>query len=163
MRRLRAGVLAELGVAAVVLSVAAVLVATVPARTVAQQSVLAAQAARHAGHAHQHAVFQSHVTTFDGGAATLTVLVAPGHVGVNAMYLELREQAGVLLAANEVDAVVALPALRLGPLPAPLRSAGPGHYMTPALRLPSAGTWQLLVTIRFTTGIRTVTVPVVIT
>jgi copper transport protein len=43
---------------------------------------------------------------------------------------------------------LALPAKRIGPLPATAREAGPGHYVVDTVQLVPAGDWKLDVTSR---------------
>jgi copper transport protein len=47
-----------------------------------------------------------------------------------------------------ITATASLPAKKLGPLPVKLQAAGPGSYTSTDMLLPSAGLWELSLTVQ---------------
>jgi copper transport protein len=157
--RLRVGVAAEFGIALVVLGVTATLVGAAPATTPANSNPHSG----HTGHVHNHITFQTHEVDFTSGpqTGTVTVLVAPAHVGTNAFYLEVRDRAGALTEVTGLDAIWT----QSGHTPQPLavRNAGPGHYLAPVVPVATAGPGKLTVTVRTSeTTQTTVTLPITV-
>ena len=126
---LRRTLLFEIGVAATVLALAAVLVATVPAR-----SAFAAP-------------FAASLALPDGGSVELTV--EPARSGPNLMHVSVLDEAGQPLDTQEVSATAELRAEQIGPLDIPLQPTGHGHFTAPNVSLPVAGLWLLTLDIRF--------------
>nr|WP_245996832.1 copper resistance protein CopC [Streptomyces armeniacus] len=143
---LRRSVLAEAGVAVVVLAVTTVLTGTEPGRT--------AEAAQRTGDA-PAAVPERPVSfslPFDTGgpkgAGTAEVTLDPGRTGRNALDLRTTAPDGKPLAAPEVKIAFTLPSQDLGPLRSTPRAAGTGHWTDTGVRLPVAGEWKIALTIR---------------
>lgn len=125
---LRRSLLLEVGVAAVVLGLAAVLVATVPART------------------SYSAPFAESIALPDGGSVDVTV--EPARSGLNLMHIYLLDDSGQPLEVLEVTASAELAAQEIGPLEIPLQPTGPSHYTATGFSFPVAGLWELRVAIR---------------
>lgn len=127
--RLRRSVLAEIALAAVVVTVTGVLVAEPPGRAAATDTVRAG--ARSA-------------TASLGPGRAVTVSVDPAVHGRTAAAVELR--GGPV--PRQVTVTASLAARQLGPLPVSLTAHGMGSYHADGLLLPVAGTWTFTVTVR---------------
>jgi copper transport protein len=125
----RRRLLLELGVAATVLALAAVLVATIPARS--------AYAAPFAGS----------LALPDGASVELTV--EPARSGLNLMHIYLVDETGQPMDVQGVSVTAELPAQEIGPLDVPLQPTGPGHYTAAGFALPVAGLWAITIHLRF--------------
>ncbi|MCZ2857757.1 copper resistance CopC/CopD family protein [Blastococcus sp. VKM Ac-2987] len=130
---LRRSVLLEAGVAAVVLALSAVLVATPPARTALAQPV-------------------ETVLPLQGGAGaasgSVQVSVDPARPGENALHVYLFDDAGRLTQPAEIRVTLTERSQEIGPLDVDLAPAGPGHFVGDGMAIPGAGTWTLTVTVR---------------
>ena len=143
LRRMRASVGIEVGIAAVVLALTAVLVSTAPARATYTDPV------------------RETVTLASGGSAD--VEISPARVGANTLRVTVRDAQGNAVDAAQVTATVALPAEQIGPLPVNLSRAGTGVYTTASASLPRAGTWELVLRVQkseFDRDVAQVDVPV---
>jgi copper transport protein len=91
------------------------------------------------------------VATFESalGEGTVQGRVTPARRGVNTLDFEVRGADGAALSPLETPKVTAsLPEAGVGPLVAPVRRAeAPGRYRA-QITLPSAGQWQVAVTVR---------------
>ena len=127
LRRLRRNVLAEAGLAALVLVVTAVLVQTAPARSawspVFRQSAALSPALR------------------------LSITVAPARAGLSDLRLVYSDPAGAAVDVPAVTARWSRPG-RPGVVPVALTRTGTGTHGGPRVVLPEAGTWQLEVVTR---------------
>ncbi|MGY2082852.1 copper resistance CopC/CopD family protein [Blastococcus sp. SYSU DS0539] len=130
---LRRSVLLEAGVAAVVLALSAVLVATPPARTALAQPV-------------------ETVLPLQGGtgaaSGSVQVSVEPARPGENALHVYLFDDAGRLTQPAEIRVALTERSQEIGPLDVALEPAGPGHFVGDGMTIPGAGTWTLTVTVR---------------
>ncbi|TYP86945.1 copper resistance CopC family protein [Blastococcus xanthinilyticus] len=129
---LRRSLLLEAGLAAVVLALSAVLVATPPARTALAQPV-------------------DVVLPLEGSAGTsgsLQVSVDPARPGENALHLYLFDDAGRLTQPAEIRVTLTERSQEIGPLDVELEPAGPGHFVGDGMSIPGAGTWTLTTTVR---------------
>ena len=84
------------------------------------------------------------------GPLRLEVTMDPARVGPNELHLYLlRTRDGAPFAGTkQLDATLALPARRIGPLALKAREAGPGHYVVDTVALVPGGEWRLAVTSR---------------
>ena len=84
------------------------------------------------------------------GPLRLEVTMDPARVGPNELHLYLlRARDGApFTATKQLDATLALPAKRIGPLALKAREAGPGHYVVDTVALVPGGDWRLHVTSR---------------
>jgi copper transport protein len=128
--RMRRSVAVEVGIAAVVLALASLLVTTEPARG-APQPVPAGP-------------FSTALGTTDG---MVWVEIAPARVGVNQVALAVVDQRGRPVRVDGVTAELREPTKGGKPLIATLAEAGAARYGG-TVRVPSAGWWQLALTIR---------------
>ena len=139
VRSLRRGVLAELGLAAVILALTSVLVSTAPGRSAA--------AAQHRATVVDRSPVPVVAETGTGrldGSRTVTVSVTHGGTG----------SVAVLVAVDggptpqQVTVAAELPARHLGPLPFELSGDGPSRYKAADVSLPAAGNWIFHVTVQ---------------
>jgi copper transport protein len=128
-RALRATLRAEVALIAVTLGVTTALVSYAP------------PAALSAGPSSQ---------TARTGPLEVQLTVDPARAGANAVHLYLfsARDGAPFTATKELTVTAALPAKGIGPLPATLHRAGPGHYVADALTLTPAGRWRITVTDR---------------
>ena len=131
-RRLRRTVLAEVAVLAVVLSVAAALVQTTPAR-IAQVAV-----------DQQSGPFSK---TLSASFYSLDVSVDPARTGSNGVHLFAFTPDRKPLTVVEWKASVALPGEGVEPIPVTLLPVTPSHAVT-EVNLPTKGDWQFRFTLR---------------
>ncbi|WP_438486962.1 copper resistance CopC/CopD family protein [Streptomyces sp. S186] len=146
-RGLRRSVLAEAGIAVVLLAVTTALTTTEPART--EEAVKATTAGR-ATDANQPRVL---TVPFDtggpGGKGTARLDLDPGHSGGgNELRLRIADPSGKARDIPEVKVSFTLGAKKLGPLPVALRHSGTGHWTASGVQLPVPGRWQLALLVR---------------
>ncbi|WP_063759954.1 copper resistance CopC/CopD family protein [Streptomyces sclerotialus] len=142
---LRRSVLAEAGVAVVLLAVTTVLTTTEPART--------EQAVRDSGQFAEAARPVSVTIPFDTlgpkGKGTARLDVDPARSGqANVLHLRISDPDGAARDVPEVRVSFTSKAKDLGPLPAVLKKTGTGHWTARGVQLPAAGTWQLSLVVR---------------
>ena len=79
------------------------------------------------------------------GPLRMEVTLDPARVGPNEMHLYLlRAKDGApFQGTKELEATLALPAKKIGPLELTAREAGPGHYVVDTVALVPAGDWKL--------------------
>jgi copper transport protein len=84
------------------------------------------------------------------GPLRMETTVDPARVGPNEIHLYLLDAKNgtPFSATKELTVTLALPAKKIGPLPAKAREAGPGHYVIDTVQLVPAGEWRLDVTSR---------------
>jgi copper transport protein len=104
-------------------------------------------------------------TTTRMGPIELEMTMDPAKVGANQLHLYLFDAltGAPYTKTKELDLQAALPAKHIGPLPATIRKAGPGHYIADTLQLLPGGDWKLTVTDRisdFDQYTKTIKVPV---
>ncbi|GAA0469966.1 copper resistance CopC/CopD family protein [Streptomyces olivaceiscleroticus] len=142
---LRRSVLAETGVAVVLLAVTTVLTTTEPART--------EQAVRDSGQFAEAARPVSLTVPFDTlgpkGKGTARLDLDPARTGqANVLHLRISGPDGAARDVPEVRVSFTSKAKNLGPLPAALKLTGTGHWTARGVQLPTAGTWQLSLVVR---------------
>ena len=86
--------------------------------------------------------------TIEHRQVTLDITATPGAAGLNDIRVDTYSPAGMSLAVDAVEMTMSLPTRGLAPLVVPLRELGPGHYLSPGLDVPVAGTWKVQATIR---------------
>jgi copper transport protein len=131
VRTVRRSLLVEVTLAAAVLAVTAVLTGTASATASTPQPVTATLPLDRAA-----------------GGGSVQISLSPATVGANRLDLYLYDAAGQLTDPVGIQASVTEQEHQIGPLPVDLTPAGRGHYQTPDLLLPAAGTWTLTVTVR---------------
>jgi copper transport protein len=130
--RLRRSVLVELVLAIAVLGVTSVLVGEPPAKAVAVQPV--------------DVTLPLQGTS--GAQGSVQVSVDPARSGPNTIHLYLFDDDGQLTQPAGITATLTESSQQIGPIDVPLEPAGPGHYVSEGMDVPSSGTWTLTVTVR---------------
>ncbi|HEY7275654.1 MAG TPA: FixH family protein [Trebonia sp.] len=133
LRRLRRSVAAELGIAAAILAVTAVLVNTATGREAYAPTVSASQAFSTGG---------------PGGSGIVHVDAAPARLGPNTIELSFTKANGQAFAPAQVTAALYFPARKLGPLPVTLIRTAPGQYRALGATVTFTGQWTLQVIVR---------------
>ncbi|MGI8667734.1 MAG: copper resistance CopC/CopD family protein, partial [Jatrophihabitans sp.] len=128
LSRLRRTLITEVTVGATVLAVTGVLIAQPPGRV-----ALAAERGK-----------ARSTTVTVTAQARAVVRVDPGVHGNVQISIDLAGGP----APTKVSATASLPAKQLGPIPIPLQAAGPASYSGSGVLLPSAGTWQITITVQ---------------
>ncbi|MGC0339492.1 copper resistance CopC/CopD family protein [Streptomyces sp. SLBN-8D4] len=152
---LRRSVLAEAGVAVVLLAVTTVLTQTEPGRT--EQDAKAAKAASSSSSS------SSSSSTAGSGAVTLdmsfdtggtdgkgvvTVDFDPARVGGNEMHVYVQRPNGRAFDIPEVKVALTLEAKKIGPLAVTPDRITTGHWSASNVQIPMAGDWKVAVTVR---------------
>ncbi|MGC4974967.1 copper resistance protein CopC [Streptomyces sp. DT199] len=157
---LRRSVLAEAGIAVVLLAVTTVLTQTEPGRT--EQEAKAATAASAASSADAGAsgaltLNMPFDTGGEDGKGIVTIDVDPARVGGNEMHVYVERPNGRAFDIPEVKVEFTLKAKDIGPLPVVPDHIATGHWSANGVQIPMAGDWQVDVTVR-TSDIDEVTV-----
>ncbi|MFB8244785.1 copper resistance protein CopC [Streptomyces sp. NPDC055952] len=157
---LRRSVLAEAGVAVVLLAVTTVLTQTEPGRTeeeakAATQSSAAASAED--GSAGALTLNMPFDTGGEDGKGVVTIDLDPARVGDNEMHVYVERPNGRAFDIPEVKVDFTLKAKDIGPLPVVPDHIATGHWSANGVQIPMAGDWQVDVTVR-TSDIDEVTV-----
>lgn len=127
LRGLQVSVLAEVVIAVAVLGVTAALVGTTPAKNGYRPETEAMVVA---------------------GPTQVEVRVAPAGERRVTVRADVYDKQGSRLAVPEMTADLTHTGQGIGPLPVPLRPAGPGIYVTDAISVPMTGKWSLAVHVR---------------
>lgn len=146
---LRRSVLAEAGVAVVLLAVTTVLTSTEPGRTAEQE------ASRTGGSAATAPATQGPLdlslpfdTRGPNGKGTVRLTLDPGRSGANVMHIYVDSPDGQPLDVPEVKAAFTLTSQKIGPLPVVPDRFAPGHWSADGVQIPMPGDWHLQVTVR---------------
>ncbi|MEV6165440.1 copper resistance protein CopC [Streptomyces sp. NPDC052052] len=144
---LRRSVLAEVGVAVVLLAVATVLTSTEPARTEEEtaRASAAAPASAVSGPVELALPFD---TGGRNGKGTVRMDIDPGRTGTNALHLWIENTDGKAMDVPELKLAFTLKAKDIGPLPLTPARLAEGHWAASNVRIPMAGTWKVAVTVR---------------
>ncbi|MFI7385317.1 copper resistance CopC/CopD family protein [Streptomyces sp. NPDC049813] len=151
---LRRSVLAEAGVAVVLLAVTTVLTTTEPGRTEEEATSATSAAQAQSGPLSLKLPFD---TGAKEGKGTVVVELDPGRTGNNEMHLYVERPGGQAFDVPEVKIAFTLEAKKLGPLPVVPDHIATGHWTASGVQLPGAGDWKIAVTVR-TSDIDQVTV-----
>ncbi|WP_329177073.1 copper resistance CopC/CopD family protein [Streptomyces sp. NBC_01477] len=161
---LRRSVLAEVGIAVVLLTVTTLLTGSQPGRAAEEQKALAPAPAAPGATAPAPGASQDadlripFDTGGPGGKGIADLVLSPARAGTTAVvHLELTDPAGLAVKAPEVRLAFTLPAQHLGPLAVKVTPFSAGHWIASTVRLPLAGSWQVALTVR-TSDIDEVTV-----
>ncbi|MEU0332326.1 copper resistance protein CopC [Streptomyces sp. NPDC006193] len=145
---LRRSVLAEAGVAVVLLAVTTWLTQTEPGRT-AQE---ARPAASSSGSATPAAGALTLDMPFDTGGAdgkgVVSIDLDPARVGGNEMHVYVQRSNGRAFDVPEVKVAFTLAAKKIGPLPVSPDHITTGHWAANGVQIPVAGDWKIAVTVR---------------
>ncbi|MFI5756134.1 copper resistance protein CopC [Streptomyces sp. NPDC051569] len=146
---LRRSVLAEAGVAVVLLAVTTVLTSTEPGRTAERE------ASRTGGTSAPAPVTRGPVDLslpFDtggrNGEGTVRLTLDPGISGTNLLHIYVDGPDGQPLDVPEVKVAFTLTSRKIGPLPVVPERFAPGHWSAEGVQIPIPGDWRLQVTVR---------------
>ncbi|MFD8270611.1 copper resistance CopC/CopD family protein [Streptomyces flaveolus] len=146
---LRRSVLAEAGIAVVLLAVTTVLTQTEPGRT-EQEAQAAGRSAASSSTAASGAVTLD--MPFDTGSANgkgvVRIELDPARVGDNDLHLYVEDADGRAFDIPEAKIAFTLEAKDLGPLPVVPDHITTGHWSASGVQLPMAGDWKVAVTVR---------------
>ncbi|MGA5517010.1 copper resistance protein CopC [Streptomyces pseudogriseolus] len=158
---LRRSVLAEAGVAVVLLAVTTVLTQTEPGRTEQEAKAAAATSSSAAEGTGQGSGAVSLTMPFDtggrNGKGVVSIDLDPARVGDNSLHVYVEGPDGTPVDVPEVKLALTLTAQDIGPLPVAPDHVTTGHWSASAVQIPMAGDWKVEVTVR-TSDIDQVTV-----
>lgn len=158
---LRRSVLAEAGVAVVLLAVTTVLTQTEPGRTEQQAEAATSASARSSSPSSPASGALTLDMPFDTGGTdgkgVARIDLDPARVGGNEMHVYVERPNGRAFDVPEVKVSFTLEAKKIGPLPVNPDHITTGHWSASAVQIPMAGDWKIAVTVR-TSDIDQVTV-----
>ncbi|MFE9553700.1 copper resistance CopC/CopD family protein [Streptomyces sp. NPDC006703] len=144
---LRRTVLAEAGIAVVLLAVTTVLTTTEPGRT--QEAVDRAKAGSEVAVADRPVDIRLPFDTGGpNGKGTAKLTLDPGRTGANELHVWLEDPSGKPKDAPEVKVSFTLAAKSVGPLPVVPDRVTAGHWSASGVQIPMAGDWRISVTVR---------------
>ncbi|WP_330338969.1 copper resistance CopC/CopD family protein [Streptomyces sp. NBC_00557] len=156
---LRRSVLAEAGVAVVLLAVTTWLTQTEPGRTELEAKAASSSSAGSATAPSNGALTLD--MPFDTGGAhgkgIVSVDLDPARVGGNEMHVYVQRPGGRPFDIPEVKVAFTLETKKIGPLPVTPEHITTGHWSASGVQIPMAGDWKIAVTVR-TSDIDQVTV-----
>lgn len=148
---LRRSVLAEAGVAVVLLAVTTALTQTEPGRT-EQEAKAATSSSSNSSASSSSSGAVTLDMPFDTGGTDGKGLVRldldPARVGGNEMHVYVQRPNGRAFDVPEVKVAFTLEAKKLGPLPVTPDHVTTGHWATEGVQIPMAGDWKIAVTVR---------------
>ncbi|UQI48879.1 FixH family protein [Streptomyces sp. HU2014] len=147
---LRRTVLAETGIAVVLLVVTTLLTGTQPGRAETEQREAGAAGgtratAPAAGPAEVRIPYD---TGGPGGRGTATVRIDPARSGDNTLDVRVAGPDGKPVDVPQLEVSFTEPRKKIGPLRAPLERLSAGRWRATGLQLPMAGEWRLTLTVR---------------
>ncbi|WP_406171314.1 copper resistance CopC/CopD family protein [Streptomyces sp. NBC_00996] len=142
---LRRSVLAEAGVAIVLLAVTTVLTTTEPGRTEESAQQATATASQRSGPLSLKMPFD---TGDEDGKGTVELTLDPARVGGNEMHVFVERPNGKAFDVPEVKVAFTLAAKQIGPLPVTPDRIATGHWSASGVQIPMAGDWKIAVTVR---------------
>ena len=158
---LRRSVLAEAGVAVVLLAVTTVLTQTEPGRTEQEAKAATSSSSSSSSTADSSSGALTLTMPFDTGGTdgkgVVSVDLDPARVGGNDMHVYVQRANGRAFDVPEVKVAFTLDAKKIGPLPVNPDHITTGHWATNGVQIPMAGDWKVAVTVR-TSDIDQVTV-----
>ncbi|WP_327709954.1 copper resistance protein CopC [Streptomyces sp. NBC_00464] len=144
---LRRSVLAEVGVAVVLLAVTTILTSTEPGRTEEEAARSSAPAAAPVASGPVNLTLPFD-TGGKNGKGTVRMDLDPGRTGANVVHLWIDGIDGKAMDVPEVKLAFTLKSKDIGPLPAlPVRLTE-GHWTSTGVQIPIAGNWNVAVTVR---------------
>ncbi|MFF1403132.1 copper resistance protein CopC [Streptomyces sp. NPDC058294] len=147
---LRRSVLAETGVALVLLAVTTALTQTEPGRT-EQEAKAATSAASGAATSSPSGALTLDMPFDTGGTdgkGVVSVDLDPARVGGNEMHVYVQRPNGRAFDVPEVKISFTLQAKKIGPLPVTPDHITTGHWSASGVQIPMAGDWTVAVTVR---------------
>ncbi|MFF9363127.1 copper resistance CopC/CopD family protein [Streptomyces griseoluteus] len=155
---LRRSVLAEAGVAVVLLAVTTALTQTEPGRTELEARAATAPAASSPADTSGALTLDMPFDTGgSNGKGLVRIDLDPARVGANEMHLYVQRPDGRPYDIPEVKVALTLKAKKIGPLPVAPEHITTGHWAANGVQVPMAGDWEVAVTVR-TSDIDQVTV-----
>lgn len=149
---LRRSVLAEAGIAVVLLAVTTVLTQTEPGRTAQQAAAGSSASSTASASAGQGTGPVSLAIPFDtggrNGRGVVSVDLQPARAGDNALHVRVAGPDGRPMDIPEVKTAFTLSAKDLGPLSVVPDRIATGHWSASGVQLPMAGDWTIEVTVR---------------
>ncbi|MFC7259010.1 copper resistance protein CopC [Streptomyces lutosisoli] len=142
---LRRSVLAEAGVAIVLLAVTTALTTTEPGRTEEAAQQATASSSQRSGPLSLKIPFD---TGGQDGKGTVEVTLDPARVGANEMHVFVVRPNGKAFDVPEVKVAFTLAAKDIGPLPVTPDRIATGHWSAAGVQIPMAGDWKIAVTVR---------------
>ncbi|MEU6094195.1 copper resistance protein CopC [Streptomyces sp. NPDC047079] len=142
---LRRAVLAEAGVAIVLLAVTTALTTTEPGRTEQAARTATSATAQRSGPLSLKVPFD---TGGQDGKGTVEVTLDPARVGSNEMHIYVVRPNGRAFDVPEVKVAFTLQAKDIGPLPVVPDRIATGHWSASGVQIPMAGDWDIAVTVR---------------
>ncbi|MFE2566320.1 copper resistance CopC/CopD family protein [Streptomyces mirabilis] len=142
---LRRSVLAEAGVAVVLLAVTTVLTSTEPGRTEEAAQQATSSSSQRSGPLSLKLPFD---TGGQDGKGTAEVTLDPARVGGNEMHVFVERPNGKAFDVPEVKVAFTLAAKKIGPLPVTPDRIATGHWSAIGVQIPMAGDWEIAVTVR---------------
>ncbi|MCI3931713.1 copper resistance CopC/CopD family protein [Streptomyces sp. AN091965] len=142
---LRRSVLAEVGVAVVLLAVTTALTTTEPGRTEEEAKNATSSAPRNAGPVKIKIPFD---TGGQDGKGTVRLELDPGRTGSNDLHVYATRPNGSAFDIPEVKIAFTLKAKDVGPLPVAPDRIATGHWSASGVQIPMAGDWKVAVTVR---------------
>ncbi|MFE9766736.1 copper resistance CopC/CopD family protein [Streptomyces sp. NPDC005808] len=142
---LRRSVLAEAGVAVVLLAVTTVLTSTEPGRTEEEAKAATSATSQQAGPLSLKIPFD---TGAEDGKGTAEVTLDPARVGANEMHVFVVRPNGKAFDVPEVKIAFTLESKDIGPLPVTPDRVATGHWTASGVQIPMAGDWTIAVTVR---------------
>ncbi|MEV5337368.1 copper resistance protein CopC [Streptomyces sp. NPDC052676] len=153
---LRRSVLAEAGVAVVLLAVTTMLTSTEPGRT--EEEAKAATAASSSASASGTVTLDMPFDTGgEDGKGVVRIDLDPARTGANDMHVYVTRPNGRVFDVPEVKVAFTLESQDIGPLPVVPDHITTGHWSASGVQIPMAGEWKIAVTVR-TSDIDQVTV-----
>jgi copper transport protein len=153
---LRRSVLAEAGVAVVLLAVTTMLTSTEPGRT--EEEAKAATAASSSASATGTVTLDMPFDTGgEDGKGVVRIDLDPARAGANDMHVYVTRPNGRVFDVPEVKVAFTLESQDIGPLPVVPDHITTGHWSASGVQIPMAGEWKIAVTVR-TSDIDQVTV-----
>ncbi|MFF6863193.1 copper resistance CopC/CopD family protein [Streptomyces ardesiacus] len=146
---LRRSVLAEAGVAVVLLVVTTVLTQTEPGRTEEEAKAAGASSAANAIPATGAVTLDMPFDTGgQNGKGVVRVELDPARVGANDLHLYVERPDGTAFDIPEVKVALTQKAKDIGPLPVAPDHITTGHWSASGVQIPMAGDWEVAVTVR---------------
>ncbi|MFE6889952.1 copper resistance CopC/CopD family protein [Streptomyces sp. NPDC057694] len=142
---LRRSVLAEAGVAVVLLAVTTVLTSTEPGRTEEEAKSATSAAQTQSGPLSLKVPFD---TGGEDGKGTVLLDIDPGRTGDNTMHVYVQRPNGKGFDVPEVKVAFTLKAKNIGPLAVTPDRIATGHWSASGVQIPVAGDWKIEVTVR---------------
>ncbi|MFG2554397.1 copper resistance CopC/CopD family protein [Streptomyces sp. NPDC048581] len=145
---LRRSVLAEAGVAVVLLAVTTMLTSTEPGRTEEEAKAATSSASADASSSGALTLDMSFDTGGEDGKGVVRVDLDPARVGGNEMHVYVQRPNGRAFDIPEVKIAFTLESQDIGPLPVVPDHISTGHWSASGVQIPMAGEWKIAVTVR---------------